>query len=50
MTIIYALDLIGTFVFAISGMLAAANKKFDVFGASVIAFVTAVGAEPYAMC
>lgn len=43
MTIIYALDLIGTFVFAISGMLAAANKKFDVFGASVIAFVTAVG-------
>lgn len=43
MTIIYALDLIGTFVFAISGMLAAANKQFDVFGASVIAFVTAVG-------
>ncbi len=43
MTIIYTLDLIGTFVFAISGMLAAANKQFDVFGASVIAFVTAVG-------
>lgn len=43
MTIIYILDLIGTFVFALSGMLAAANKQFDVFGASVIAFVTAVG-------
>jgi uncharacterized membrane protein YeiH len=43
MTIIYVLDLIGTFVFAISGMLAAANKKFDIFGATVIAFVTAVG-------
>ncbi len=43
MTIIYTLDLIGTFVFALSGMLAAANKQFDIFGASVIAFVTAVG-------
>lgn len=37
------LDLIGTFVFAISGTLAASNQRFDVFGALVIAFVTAVG-------
>ena len=43
MNIIYALDLIGTFVFAISGTLTAASKKFDLFGAFVIAFVTAVG-------
>lgn len=43
MDVIYTLDLIGTFVFAISGTLTAAEKKFDVFGAFVIAFVTAVG-------
>ena len=39
----YSLDLIGTFVFAISGALAAGENKMDVFGAFVIAFVTAVG-------
>jgi uncharacterized membrane protein YeiH len=43
MDIIYAIDLSGTFVFAISGALTAIQKKFDVFGATVIAFVTAVG-------
>lgn len=43
MDIIYTLDLIGTFVFAISGTLTASEKKFDLFGAFVIAFVTAVG-------
>ena len=43
MTLIYLIDLIGTLVFAISGALAGANKRFDIFGASVIAFVTAVG-------
>ncbi len=43
MSLIYFLDLTGTFVFAISGMLAAAEKRFDLFGAAVIAFVTAVG-------
>lgn len=43
MSLIYSLDLIGTFVFAISGTLAAAEKKFDIFGAGVLAFVTAVG-------
>jgi len=36
-------DLIGTFVFAISGTLAASEKKFDLFGAIFAAFVTAVG-------
>lgn len=40
---IYAIDLIGTFVFAISGVLTATKQKFDLFGAGVIAFVTAVG-------
>lgn len=43
MGLIYYFDLIGTFVFAISGVLTASEKKFDVFGASVIAFVTAIG-------
>ncbi len=36
-------DLIGTFVFAISGALAASTKKLDLFGATFIAFVTALG-------
>ncbi|MEL6635744.1 MAG: trimeric intracellular cation channel family protein [Bacteroidota bacterium] len=43
MDIIYALDLIGTLVFAISGTLTAVARKFDLFGAAVIGFVTAVG-------
>ncbi|MGV3538696.1 MAG: trimeric intracellular cation channel family protein [Rufibacter sp.] len=37
------IDVVGTFVFAISGTLTAADKKLDPFGASVIAFVTALG-------
>lgn len=41
--LIYAIDLIGTFVFAVSGWLLASKKKLDIFGASVIAFITAVG-------
>ncbi len=41
--LIQTLDLLGTFVFAISGTLAAAEKRFDVFGAAVLGFVTAVG-------
>jgi uncharacterized membrane protein YeiH len=43
MNFLYYFDLLGTFVFAISGVLTASNKKFDIFGASVIAFVTAIG-------
>lgn len=39
----YALDLLGTFAFAISGVLAAINKRMDAFGIFIIAFVTAVG-------
>ncbi|GJM36411.1 MAG: membrane protein [Saprospiraceae bacterium] len=41
--ILYSLDLIGTLVFAISGTLTAMDKRFDIFGAFVIAFITAVG-------
>ncbi len=40
---IYGLDLLGTLVFAISGVYAAVEKKFDVVGALVLAFVTALG-------
>lgn len=43
MTILTSLDLFGTLVFAISGSMAAASKKLDLFGAAFIAFVTAVG-------
>ena len=43
MNFIYAIDLVGTFVFAISGVLTASKMKFDLFGAAVIGFVTAVG-------
>lgn len=42
-SILNVLDLIGTLVFAISGAMAASTKKLDLFGASFIAFVTAVG-------
>ena len=41
--LVYALDLAGTFVFAVSGWLLASKKQLDFFGASVIAFITAVG-------
>lgn len=43
MDIIYALDIAGTFAFAISGALVAMKKNFDIFGVIIIAFVTAVG-------
>lgn len=43
MNIIYTLDILGTFAFAISGALVAIKKDFDVFGVIIIAFVTAVG-------
>ncbi|MBO3696914.1 trimeric intracellular cation channel family protein [Roseivirga sp. E12] len=41
--LIYIVDLAGTCVFAISGWLLASKKQLDFFGASVIAFVTAIG-------
>ncbi|WP_428235520.1 trimeric intracellular cation channel family protein [Gracilimonas sp.] len=43
MDLIYLLDLIGTFVFAISGIRIASRINMDVFGASVVGFVTAIG-------
>lgn len=36
-------DFIGTFAFAISGVRLSARKHFDLFGAYVVGFVTAVG-------
>ncbi|TXG39137.1 trimeric intracellular cation channel family protein [Seonamhaeicola maritimus] len=39
----YTIDILGTIAFAISGVLVAFNKKMDLFGVLIIAFVTAVG-------
>ncbi len=36
-------DYAGTFAFAISGTLSASEKKLDIFGASFIGFITAIG-------
>lgn len=41
--IIYALDLFGVAVFAISGALAAGRKQMDIFGVVVLGLVTALG-------
>ncbi|OED41979.1 hypothetical protein ACH42_12755 [Endozoicomonas sp. (ex Bugula neritina AB1)] len=41
--LLYNLDLLGTAVFAISGAWLACRKEMDLFGAMVLAFVTAVG-------
>lgn len=43
MSWIYLLDMFGTCVFAISGVLTAINKKFDLVGALIIGFITAIG-------
>lgn len=43
MSIIYIIDLIGTMVFAISGAMAAHRKGIDIFGATFMGFVTAIG-------
>lgn len=40
---IVIIDAIGAFVFAISGIRMAANKGFDLFGAFVVGFATAIG-------
>ncbi|MDC6352012.1 trimeric intracellular cation channel family protein [Zeaxanthinibacter sp. PT1] len=37
------IDILGTIAFAISGVLVAMEKKLDLFGVFIIAFVTAVG-------
>ncbi len=39
----FIIDILGTIAFAISGVLVAMDKKLDVFGVFIIAFVTAVG-------
>jgi len=41
--VLYVLDLFGTAVFAVSGALAAGRRHMDLFGALVIAAVTAIG-------
>lgn len=43
MTWMYLVDLFGTCVFAISGVLTAMGKKFDLVGTLIIGFVTAIG-------
>jgi uncharacterized membrane protein YeiH len=40
---LHSLDLLGTVVFAVTGLLAARGKSLDLFGAVVIAMVTAIG-------
>ena len=40
---IYLWDLIGTFVFGISGVLLGLERRMDVFGMFILAFVTGVG-------
>jgi uncharacterized membrane protein YeiH len=39
----YPLELVGTFVFAISGALAVRDKEHDLFGAGFTGFITAIG-------
>ncbi len=41
--LLYFLDLLGTGVFAATGAMVAARRNLDLFGALVLAFVTAVG-------
>ncbi len=43
MQTLYFFDLLGTVVFAMTGLLAASRKQLDLFGAVVIAMVTSVG-------
>lgn len=39
----YTIDILGTVAFAISGVLIAMEKRMDLFGILIIAFVTAIG-------
>jgi uncharacterized membrane protein YeiH len=43
MIAIDVIDIVGTFVFALSGVMVAVEHKFDFFGTIILAFVTAVG-------
>lgn len=40
---VYVLEIAGTFTFAISGVTTAYDKRFDLMGVIIIAFVTAIG-------
>jgi uncharacterized membrane protein YeiH len=40
-TLLLVLDLVGTFVFAVSGAMAGVERRFDVFGVLVLSFVVA---------
>ena len=42
-SLINFIDIAGTFVFAVSGIMVAIQKKFDFFGVIILAFVTSVG-------
>jgi uncharacterized membrane protein YeiH len=42
-TLLLAIDLIGTFVFAVEGAMAAAQNNLDILGLMVLAFATALG-------
>lgn len=41
--LLHVIDILGTVTFAISGVFAAMQKKLDLFGVLIIAFVTAIG-------
>jgi len=41
--ILHAVDILGTVTFAVSGVFAAMQKKLDLFGIMIIAFITAIG-------
>lgn len=40
-TVVLALDLVGTFVFALAGATAGAKRQLDIFGVAVLSFATA---------
>ncbi len=40
---ISAVEILGTFAFAVSGAIAAIQNRYDIFGILVLAFVTAIG-------
>jgi uncharacterized membrane protein YeiH len=42
-TVVFAVELIGTFAFAVSGAMAAAESHLDIFGTVVLGATTAVG-------
>lgn len=50
MNFLIALDILGTFAFAVSGALAAMDKKLDVFGVLILSFVTAIGGGTIRVC